>query len=36
MYSQAVAKDTNFIYAIIQLTLAYRNLGLYKEVKNGV
>jgi tetratricopeptide (TPR) repeat protein len=33
MYLQAVAKDTNFIYGIIQLTLAYRNLGLYKESK---
>jgi len=33
MYLQAVAKDTNFIYGITQLTLAYRNLGLYKEAK---
>ncbi len=33
MYLQAVAKDTNFLYGIIQLTLAYRNLGLYKEAK---
>jgi TolB-like protein len=33
MYSQAVAKDTNFIYAITQLTLAYRNLGLYNSAK---
>jgi tetratricopeptide (TPR) repeat protein len=33
MYLQAVAKDTNFIYGIIQLTLAYRNLGLFREAK---
>jgi tetratricopeptide (TPR) repeat protein len=33
MYSQAVARDTNFIYAITQLTLAYRNLGLFSESK---
>jgi tetratricopeptide (TPR) repeat protein len=33
MYSQSVAKDTNFVYGIVQLTLAYRNLALYKEAK---
>ena len=33
MYLKAVAKDTNFIYAITQLALAYRNLGLFSEAK---
>ena len=33
MYLKAVDRDSNFIYAITQLTLAYRNLGLYREAK---
>ena len=33
MYLKAVDRDSNFIYAITQLTLAYRNLGLFREAK---